>query len=404
MVEKESVVYSARKTKFGRWSLPVQQNAKAHAAPSNLTKRLKRAQEQVLKMFTTRPDQVGPEKPYARWAHKAEVRLRASFGHTLFPLEKPNSEEAFFLPALPGLSSLFTDEGFSTSFTTRPVLCYEFIAQPGTFNYTSDLSPFKFPKLTAYFRVIDGQQGLSKIMLSFGSGDHQVVLPEEAVDIQFEYNQSLRMTKAHTDIHTRDLREHVLANLRSGGRITAPDLTIPIPKWTVEGMEFDGPDDLIKTKFQFVGVTFTQNVWGDHNGNITTYSTKQSGKLGAKNGKFSTVFGVSRAAKPIAIDDPPNEIRDFVARAFSMAGTITEAATSSQQGPKKVAFKPKQRQPVGAQQDRNALDDISTPAEQKTPAMPEDQPVPVEHKETFAPRIRGQPSEEEMNRAFGSVA
>lgn len=386
VVEKESVEYKARNTEFGRWSLPIKQNASMHAASASITRRVKTAQEQVLKMFLTSPNQPTNNKNPKRdpkwnmkWNNKTEVRLEALYGHALFPLEKPSLEVASFVPALPGLSSLFADEAFKTSFSTRPLLCYEFIAQPGPKNYTSDLLPYKFPKVKAYFRYIDGQQGLSKLVLSFAAGNHEVLLPEEAVDIRFQTSQSIQMNNSRLARDTRDLREHVVANLQSGGRITAPDILLEIPKWTVGGMEFNGKDDLIKTKFQFVGVTFTQSVWGEHHGSPATYSTKQSGKLGAKYAQFSMVYGVNRLAKPIAIDDPPNAIREFVANAFMTAGLITKAAAASQTGMEKTEEKPKQRQTSGhrAQQAGGAISHSATDAVKlDKPRTPFDTQIP----------------------------
>ncbi|KAF2449766.1 hypothetical protein P171DRAFT_379938 [Karstenula rhodostoma CBS 690.94] len=345
VVEKESVEYKARNSKFGRWSLPMKQANVTYPTSASVARRVKTAQEHVLKMTLTPPTPNQRIKiKHQKWNHKTEIRLKAIYGHALLPLEDSSSEAAYFVPALPGLSSMFADQAFTTSFTTRPLLCYEFIAQPGPGNYTSDLLPYKFPKLMAYFRFIDGQQGLSKVILSFGAGNHQVLLPEEAVDVWFQTYQSIQMNNSRVALETRTLREHVLENLQSGGRLSAPDITLPIPKWTVGGMKFDEKDDLIKTKYQFVGVTFTQSVWGEHDGSPASYSTKQSGKLGAKHGVFSTIYGVNRMAKPIAINDPPNAIREFVANAFKTARTITKAAAASQAGLKKIGEKPKQRQ------------------------------------------------------------
>ncbi|KAL5416573.1 hypothetical protein PMIN03_002112 [Paraphaeosphaeria minitans] len=415
VVEKESVAYKARSTKFGRWSLPVKQNMDTRATLPNLSQRLNAAQEQVQTMFLKKtPPHQSPDVKYPKWNKNTEVRLKALYGHALLPFEDPNSEEVSFVPVLPGLSSLFTDQVFHTSFTTRPLLCYEFIAQPGPSNYTSDLLPYKFPRLIAYFRFIDGQQGLSKLVLKFDAGNHQVLLPEETVDIRFETSRSIQMNNSRQAHDTRGLREHVVANLQSGGRITAPDITLDIPKWTVEGMEFEGKGDLIKTKFQFVGVTFTQSVWGEHDGSAATYFTKQSGKLGAKYGQFATVYGVNRLATPVAIDDPANAISEFVANAFKTAGTITQAAATSQAGPKKLETKPKKLQPPGERVHRNgdAVYRIAEDTQIPEAAMDDphlsnmlnDDAPSNEHSEASPSASRAEPTEEEMKHNFGSAA
>jgi hypothetical protein len=346
VVEKEQVAYKARNSEFGRWSLPTKRTTTMLPASDSVAERVKNAQEHVLKIGLTAPVKHQRSNVKLRkWTHQPEVRLKAQYGHALFPLEGPTSERATtFIPALPGLSSFFNEEAFKMSFVTRPTLCYEFIAEPGPQNYTPDLLPYKFPRLSAHFRYIQGQQGLSKVVLNFGAGTHQVLLPEEAVDIQFTASQSIQMTNARINPYSRALQDHVLQNLQSGGRLTAPNIEMDIPKWTVEGMEFDTKEDVVTTRFQFIGVTFTQSVWGEHHGNPATYSTKQSGKLGATNGVFSTVYGVNRLAKPIAAQDPPNAMREFVANAFKTARTITEAAAASQAGMKKIERKPKQRQ------------------------------------------------------------
>jgi hypothetical protein len=345
VVEKEHVEYKARNSEFGRWSLPMGKTTAVPPTSDSVAARVKTAQEHVLKIGITPPVKYQRSNVKLRkWTHEPEVRIKAQYGHALFPLEGSTSEKATFVPALPGLSSIFNEEAFKMSFVTRPTLCYEFIAEPGPQNYTSDLLPYKFPRLSAHFRYIQDQQGLSKVVLNFGAGTHQVLLPEEAVDIQFSASRSIQMTNARINPDSRVLRDHVLQNLQSGGRLTAPNIELDIPKWTVEGMEFDTKEDVVTTRFQFIGVTFTQSVWGEHHGTPVTYSTKQSGKLGATNGLFSTVYGVNRLAKPIATEDPPNAMREFVMASFKTARTITEAAAASQAGMTKIERKPKQRQ------------------------------------------------------------
>ncbi|KAJ4360937.1 uncharacterized protein N0V89_001506 [Didymosphaeria variabile] len=348
VVEKEAVAYKDRRTKVGRWSLPVNQaNASLHASDS-ITERVKTAQELVVTKLMTPPTQyqrtgnASRDIKYRKWTYHPEARLTAVFGHALFPLDDPTTGKPRFFPALPGLSSIFSDEAFRMGFVMRPSLCYEFIAEPGPKNYTSDLSPYKFPRLSAYFRPDnEGQHALSKVVLNFAATKHRVLLPEQAVDIQFQTSQSIQMQNVRLDQDARLLQNQVLPKLQGGGRLSAPDISVDIPKWTVEGMEFDGKEDFVKTKFIFTGITFSQSIWGQHQGQTTKYVTRQGGKLGAKTGIFSTVYGMNGLAKKLAHSDPPNAMRDFVANAFKMAGTITQAAAASQAGMKKLERKVK---------------------------------------------------------------
>ncbi|KAL1600785.1 hypothetical protein SLS60_007173 [Paraconiothyrium brasiliense] len=351
VVEKDAVRYRYRDSKFGRWSLPVNLATASLPASDSVAERVKTAQELVVKKLMTPPTQyqrtsnAPKDIKLRKWTYHPEVRFGAQFGHALFPLGDPTTGKQQFLPALPGLSSIFNNEAYKMSFVTRPTLSFEFIAEPGPKNYTSDLLPYKFPRLNAYFRPdYQGQHSLSKVVLNFAAAKHRVLLPEEAVDIQFQSSQSIQMQNVRYDQDARILQDQVLQKLQSGGRLSAPDINLNIPKWTIEGMEFDGKEDFVKTRFIFTGITFSQTVWGQYQGQTAKYATRQGGKLGAKNGAFSLVYGMNPYAKKQAILDPPNAMREFVANAFKTAGKITQAAAASQAGMKKIERKPKAQQ------------------------------------------------------------
>lgn len=355
-VEEEALEYQLRNTKLARWSLPIKKGKPIPPWPHSVAERIKRAQEQVFKTLHTPPPQYEPTTPNGKskalrkWAYHPEFRLRANFGHALFPLEGSVKEEPYFVPALPGLSSVFKPEVFKTSYVTRPTLCYEFIAQPGPKNYTPDRLPYKFPKFTMYFRPdTQGLHGLSKAVLSFGAANHRVLLPEETVDIQFQTTLSLPMYDAKRHPGLAPVREEVLHNLQNGGRLHAPDVLLDIPKWTVEGMEFDGKEDFVRTKYLFTGIKSTQSIWGNHQEDTVAFATEQSGSLGAKTATFSTVYGIDATAKRIVIKDTSAAVSKFVADAFKMAGKITDAAFTSRRAMEKIERRPRQQAIPNAQ-------------------------------------------------------
>ena len=348
--EKEAVDYKLRNTRLGRWSSPItKDNATLQGSP-NLSGRIGNAQERVLEMtsFLSEQHRSFRAKKRAmtlnRWEDSAESRLKANYGHLLHPLEDPTAKQPHFVPTLPGISSILDAESTRIGFWTRPSLCYDFIAQPGSPNYSTDLSPNCFPKLSIIFRPdADGQHALQKITIQFGTAKYQVLLPEESVDISFEFEQSLRLNPGDL---IRKLpavdrwKDKVLQNLQSGERLTAPDIELDIPRWTVEGLEYTTKDEVIKTKYLFTGISVNQSVWAEHQGNIVVYSTNQSGKLGAKTGTLSTRFGVSLGSKKVEFTDASEAMKEFVGKAFQMAHTISQGAAASHTGMKKTIRKP----------------------------------------------------------------
>jgi hypothetical protein len=98
-----------------------------------------------------------------------------------------------------------------------------------------------------------------------------------------------------------------------------------IPKWTIPGSRADakGVRTII---YHFSGVQFRQSVTGDLLGEAISYSTVQSGKLGAKGGALTAHYNGHGDTQ---LQDE-TAIKAFVERAFKMVDMITDASTQTQ--------------------------------------------------------------------------
>lgn len=342
--EKEAVDYKLRNTKLGRWSSPINKGDATLQTSGDLSKRIEHTQERVLKMTSALSEQRRNSRASKkgmslnRWGDHAEWRLKAIFGQLLHPLNDSLAKQPYFVPIVPGILTIFGAESNRLGFWTRPSLCYDFIAQPGTSDHATDLPSNCFPRLSIVFRPDSGgQHTLQKIILRFGAAKYQVSLPEESVDLSFEVDQSLSLDLGGSLRKNQTIdrwEEQVLQNLQSGERLTAPNIELDIPQWTVDGLGHTAKEQLTKVKYLFTGISVHQSVWGEHEGNTMVYSTNQSGKLGAKTGTLSTRFGVGYNSKIIHFDDASKAMKEFVAESFQMAHKISEGAAASQTGMK----------------------------------------------------------------------
>ncbi|KAJ4304846.1 hypothetical protein N0V90_000374 [Kalmusia sp. IMI 367209] len=343
--EKEAVSFNRRNAKLGRWSLPSKHISTTSSEPVNLDERIRAVQEHVIKMVA-KPGEIEVRPPEQKvrfrrkWAIKPESRLRVGFGHVVFTsnglASEPGLDRPYFLSALPGLSSVLTDDTFKLGYATPPTLVYQFMAV----NESLDIRDLLFPTLSISFKPDSkGQHKLRKVTLGFDNASHQVLLPEKAVDLHFETSKGLHMYDLQGNNTIQDFAAQVLANIQSGGRLSAPNLELEIPRWTIAGLKCDHREELRKTKFLFTGIKFSQGVWGKYMDRTVTYTTSQSGKLGRKGGQFSMIYGLTEHSKKDNIHNQEKAMNEFVADAFKMAGKITEAAAVNQSAAKRLELK-----------------------------------------------------------------
>lgn len=347
--ETNSLDFNYRGLNLGRWALPVAR-----------TEQQKASQEKP--EFTSSPEQsshsivnrvasllmppvdaafTGPEsKPRNRqtgyWALEPEYKVSADFGQALFPLElsDPNkvieaasdSSRSPFQPAIPGLGSLLASSEFQNiSRTETPALLYDFIPSPDQKDLDGKVGP-NFPRL--FIQVRTGRDGnrptIHKLSLGFQERVHDVLLPDQAADIRFHRYGRLRFSsKSHHDKNVEEWSEAVRQNIESGGRLSAPSLTIDVPKWTIPGFPSDATG-MLPVKYLFSGIQFRQSVTGRLLGTQISYSTVQSGKLGAKGGTLSAY------SEKLKGNEVEIQIRDFATKCVQLVDYISQAGAQTQ--------------------------------------------------------------------------
>jgi hypothetical protein len=339
--EDTSLEYKYRSRDLGRLSMPIvrltvpesvdfQAKKPAKAPKTALHGLVNRTMATLLR---TASDVALPTHELSHWVPEPRYKLSAEFGQVLFPLENadPNQvvkaalaqpSQSPFLPTISGLNSLFTSPNLSA--TTRlqtPSLHYEF--RPDLSHTPGQL----FPSLSIQMRT--GRSGaratLHKLTLSFQQRIHDVLLPDKASDVRFYRRASLHFNvKDHNDEDVQTWADAVIENIESGGRLTAPPLRIKIPKWTIPGFSSE-EKGMCNVTYYFSGIQFRQSVAGNLFGEDISYSTVQSGKLGAKGGALTAHY----------TGHGDTELRDestvkaFVERCFSMVDLITDASTQT---------------------------------------------------------------------------
>lgn len=265
-----------------------------------------------------------------------DYNISATFGQALFPLELPDPnkvDEAAsdftlspFQPTTPGLGSLLASSEFEhISRSETPALLYDFLPDPDQKLLESAVGP-DFPRL--YIQVRTGRDGnrptIHKLSLGFEERVHDVLLPDQATDIRFHRYGRLRFTvKSHHDKNVQSWIEVVQQNIESGGRLFAPSLTIDIPKWTIPGFASDTVGQ-VSVKYHLAGIQFRQTAAGRFLDTQVSYSTLQSGKLGAK--------GDTLSAYPdkLSTKDYETQIRDFAIKCVDMVDYISQAGAQTQ--------------------------------------------------------------------------
>ncbi|KAF1934791.1 hypothetical protein EJ02DRAFT_362924 [Clathrospora elynae] len=279
-----------------------------------------------------------PAEEVGNWTPEPEYKLSAEVGQVLFPLENADPNKAIeaalqrpsqspFLPTFPGLSSILASPDFTA--TTRmqtPSLLYDFRPDPEQPNFEPGQT---FPSMHIQMRTDrnGAKATLHKLSIGFQHRIHDVLLPDKSADVRFFRYGRLRFKTSHGDKNVQEWTDAVIRNIESGGRLTAPPLRIEIPKWTIPGFPADAKGMRTVT-YLFSGIQFRQSVTGHFLGMNVSYSTVQSGKLGAKGGALTAYYNAHSMDGDMLLQDEIS-IKAFVRGCFEMADKITHASTQT---------------------------------------------------------------------------
>ena len=348
-----SLDYSYRNLNLGRWVLPVTRptdtfpcedqeahggiEPKAHPEQNthSLVNRVVSLMRPPVDGSFTGSESTPRNRQTGYWYLEPEYKVSADFGQALFPLEYSDPNKVIeaasdprspFQPTIPGLGSLLASSEFQNlSRTETPALLYDFIPSPDQNHLEYEVGP-DFPKL--HVQVRTGREGnrpaIHKLSLGFQERVHDILLPDQAADIRFYRYGRLRFSsKSHHDENVEEWSEAVRQNIESGERLSAPPLTIEIPKWTIPGFPSDATGMLL-IKYLFSGIQFRQSVTGRLLDTQISYSTLQSGKLGAKGGVLSAY------SPNLKEDQYETQIHDFATKCVQMVDYITQASAQTQ--------------------------------------------------------------------------
>jgi hypothetical protein len=375
MFPENSVDHKHREMKLGRMSLPVvrltqpepsddqaKPTKKPEKSAKNATQGLMNRTASTVRLPAV--DLKRPEGSFGIWMPETEYKLSAEIGQVLFPLDHINPRKAIeaalerpsrfpFSPTFPGLSTLLASPDLTaTARLKTPSLLYDFLPAPDQPNFEPGQM---FPSLHIQMRT--GRKGqtatMHKLTLGFQSRMHDVLLPDKAVDMRFFRSGRLRYNHSHQgsrkDANVQEWIDAVIANIESGGRLTAPSLRLEIPKWTIPGFPADAKG-MRTVIYHFSGVQFRQSVSGDLLGESISYSTVQSGKLGAKGGSLTAHYN---GHGDMQLQDEAS-IKAFVEMCFKMVDMITDA--SAQTLPVSRQMRP--RHEAGGRHRREKMKDV----------------------------------------------
>lgn len=263
------------------------------------------------------------------WPTKAEFRLTAEFGQALFPFTPTTSttegdatlsytSPPTFVSNIPGLSGLLTsplitgtDRGYA------PSIIYEFMAVPGQNLYTRD-QIFPELRITMHMGSAGVKPYLGSLTITFQQSTHYILLPDKAVDIRFCSSAQLTLPEAYKVENVKDWIADVLDNLESGDRLTAPDLKLRIPQWTVQGFSFS-TERFSQVHFRVKNIQLVQDVSAAMLDTRMTYNSIQGGKFGANNGVLSAHYN----SEPDRRLTDEKALAAFVRKGLDIADVIT---------------------------------------------------------------------------------
>ena len=336
-VEESALDYRHRNVALGRLSLPhardveddigdgIELSAADVVIPKgSLSGLIERTAATVLR-FTSALS--SPSEDSGNWPTQPEYKLHAHFGQSLAPIEpegsvvETNTSQTAFVHTVPGLSGFLTSPDISiTSRLSTPSLLYHFRPDPEQ----TDFEPGQqFPTLRVQMRV-DRQGSKAKFRkadIDFHPLNHTVSLPNKAVDVRFQHSASLSLLNDHRDENLGTWIDVVVKNIESGARLSAPPLTIDIPKWTIPG--FSSSDKGVQAvKYHFAGVEFRQSVSAELFGINISISTRHSGKFNAK----SVGLAAHYTGHGDKLLSDQTAIKNFVRRCYDMADMVTKAS------------------------------------------------------------------------------
>ncbi|KAF1829022.1 hypothetical protein BDW02DRAFT_574375 [Decorospora gaudefroyi] len=362
--EAKSLEQRYRHMKLGRMTLPIERLAEpetregqTHEAET-IAKATKRSNAALDKLVSRTSMSVGrfdagdgtSSMKVNNWAQEAEYTLHAKIGQVLFPLDSAEPHKAGkaitasaslspFVPYLPGLTSLLASPELSaTSRLQTPSLLYEFQPDPDQPAVNKKLTAIlpNLPSLRIEMRT--GRKGakptMDKLNLSFDHRMHDVLLPDEAADLRFFRRGTLSLRNAAKNANVQQWTAAVIENIESGGRLTAPPLTIKIPKWTISG-NAQTEKGTLEVTYNFSGIQFQQSISGTLFDNPVSYSTIQSGNFGAKGGTLTAHYS---ANEDTHLTDK-TQLEQFVNKCLAMVDLVT--CKSSQTVPVSKQLRPR---------------------------------------------------------------
>lgn len=365
--DSNSLDYINRDVLLGRWMLPVSReadstiSAEEETEVESIANRVASLLKPPVDEFSARTE-TNPRRGQAGyWTLEPDYNLSADFGQSLFSLRLSDRTKLVhaitdasvspFRPAIPGLGSLLVSSDFENStYSETSSLLYDFLPAPDQ----KHIGPH-FPKLFVHVRP--GRDGsrptIHKLSLGFHERIHDVLLPDQSADIRFQRYGRLRFSiKSHHDKNVEAWSEAVRQNIESGERLSAPSLTIDIPKWTIPSFPPDATG-MVQVKYLFQGIQFRQSVSGRMLDTQVSYSTVQSGKLGAQGGALTAY------PEKLKGNDIEMQIRDFATKCIRMVDYITQAGAQTQL-PKHIAIPRKEH---SARKQRRAAQDMSSTLE-----------------------------------------
>jgi hypothetical protein len=358
--DAKSLDHKHREATLGRWLLPVPRQARTESLKEDIEngedldsaktvatrKDLVAAIVERFRQLAT--EEVTTAKKLDSWEAQPQLSLSATFGQALFPLDETESSstteswtdassQPIFTPSVPGMTTLFSSAQAQKSSTSgafqfdplphQPVLLYEFIPAPEQQRLSEGQT---LPGLRIEMRT--GATGTEakfhKLYIFIHEHLHTVLLPEEAVDLQLQRVLRVAMRDDHSVKAIDEWVGAVAANIASGERVSAPNLTIDIPKWTITGQP-DNAEGVQAAKYLFSGVRFRQSVAGSFRGMAVSYKTNQSSKMAPQGGSLSMHYKHSKRNVQ-APAEGVDRVAQFFDKCFMFAKRITQAASNTQ--------------------------------------------------------------------------
>lgn len=283
---------------------------------------------------------LGPKEKTGHWASEIEWNLSAEIGQVLFPIRResggggvmtgvgsPEDMSSIFLSSCPGLAHLLVLQDFNaTSRANSPALTYRFIVHP---EHSSDYPECQFPTLSIQVRRGRDRQEpyVHRVKLTLQEDVHDILLPGKATDIRLCRYARLELQNPRSDRTIQSWRDNVAWNIRSGTRLTAPDITIDIPRWILRGDRGEADAKATKKskiKFLLSSVQVNQTVAASYRGIDVSLKTVESGRLGGNGIELSAYFKSSSDTKSDLPDK--EEVREFIGKTFDLVDAVTVAA------------------------------------------------------------------------------